>query len=212
MSQRASPDLVRIEHPRRGGAARVAKGVVGAAAHIWILPRLLALAVAGAVWGRDRAFLASSESIARIPGMRGVYCRQAFYARTLARCGSDVYFGWQSVFSMRAAEVGDRAYIGRRCGLGFAELGDDVMLADGVQILSGGREHGRAENLETTHRDQAQEFRRVTIGRGAWIGTGAIVMASVGEGSIVGAGAVVTRPIPARSLAVGVPAEVVRSL
>lgn len=52
------------------------------------------------------------------------------------------------------------------------------------------------------------------IGRGSLIGIGAIVLdrVRVGEGCIIGAGAVVTKDVPARSLAVGVPAKILRSL
>lgn len=54
------------------------------------------------------------------------------------------------------------------------------------------------------------------VGRGALIGIGAIVLdgAEIGEGSIVGAGSVVSpgTKIPPRSLAVGTPARVVRSI
>ena len=113
---------------------------------------------------------------------------------------------------MREARIGDGAYIGRRCGLGFADIGRGVMLADGVQVLSGGHEHGVATSENQTPQDQSQHYELVQIGAGAWIGTNAVIMASVGEGSIIGAGAVVTKPIPDRCLAVGVPARVIKSL
>jgi len=55
-----------------------------------------------------------------------------------------------------------------------------------------------------------------TVGDGALIGIGAIVMdgATVGEGALVGAGAVVTpgKVVPPRSLVMGTPARVVRTL
>ena len=51
----------------------------------------------------------------------------------------------------------------------------------------------------------------VTIGAGAWIGTGAIVLADVGRGTVVAAGSVVTKPLPDGVIAAGVPARVVRS-
>ncbi len=52
------------------------------------------------------------------------------------------------------------------------------------------------------------------IGRGSLIGIGAIVMdgVQVGAGSIIGAGAVVTKDVPARSLAIGVPAKPLRDV
>jgi acetyltransferase EpsM len=54
----------------------------------------------------------------------------------------------------------------------------------------------------------------VTIGEGAFIGAGAVVkdQVSVGPWSVVGAGAVVIHDIPPLSVAVGVPARVVKSL
>lgn len=52
------------------------------------------------------------------------------------------------------------------------------------------------------------------IERGSLVGIGAIVLNGVriGAGSMIGAGAVVTKDVPARSLVVGVPGKVVRSL
>lgn len=203
-------DTVRVATPRRSLVAMLVKRCVQIFFCLLCLPRLGCYRMAQSLLGR-RALLASSESIARIPGLRGVYSRQAFYRRTLARCGQDVYFGWMSTFSMPEAEIGDRAYIGRYCSIGFADIGEEVMLADHVIVLSGGKEHGAARDGESMHA-QEQAYRRVQIGRGAWIGSGAVVMADVGAGAIVGAGAVVNRPIPARTVAAGVPARVIRSL
>ncbi len=52
------------------------------------------------------------------------------------------------------------------------------------------------------------------IEQGCLIGIGAIVLdqVRVGAGSIVGAGAVVTKDLPERSLAMGVPAKLIRQL
>jgi acetyltransferase-like isoleucine patch superfamily enzyme len=52
----------------------------------------------------------------------------------------------------------------------------------------------------------------VGIGANCWIGASAIVMAAVGEGSTIGAGSIVTKAIPARVIAAGNPARVLRSL
>lgn len=54
----------------------------------------------------------------------------------------------------------------------------------------------------------------VTIGRGSWIGLGAIVLAGVtiGHGSVVAAGSVVTADVPPNSLVQGVPGVVLQTL
>ena len=56
--------------------------------------------------------------------------------------------------------------------------------------------------------------RLIDIGPNAWLGGGAIVLAgvTVGESSVVGAGSVVTKDVPPRSVGVGNPARVIRSL
>jgi acetyltransferase-like isoleucine patch superfamily enzyme len=202
-------DRIDITPPRRTTAQMRIKRGVQWLASLWVSWRWLAYRACHFAMGR-RAFLGASESIARIPGLRGVYLRQAFYRRTLDGCGCDVYFGWQTVFSMPEAIIGERAYIGRFCSIGFADIGDEVMVADGVQILSGGREHATRANAQETMREQPQSYRRVRIGRGAWIGAGAVVMADIGHDAVIGAGAVVNRPIPAGCVAVGVPARVVK--
>ena len=52
----------------------------------------------------------------------------------------------------------------------------------------------------------------VTIGNNVWIGDNVIILADVtiGDGAVIGAGAVVTKDIPPFTVAVGVPARVVR--
>ncbi len=202
----SAADVVRVEVPERGSVPLWIKRGLQVGFGLFVLRRLVGYWAFRRCLGR-RAFLAASESIARVPGLRGVYLRQAFYRRTLEKCGQDVHFGWSSVFSMPEARVGDRVYIGRFCSIGYAELGAEVMLADGVQILSGGHEHQAGAGAGSRQR-QPQTYRRVRIGAGAWIGAGAIVMADVADGALVGAGAVVTRPIPPDQIAAGVPARI----
>lgn len=54
----------------------------------------------------------------------------------------------------------------------------------------------------------------IVIGDNVWLGGGVIVCpgVTIGDDCVIGAGAVVTRDIPARSLAVGSPARVIRTL
>ena len=86
------------------------------------------------------------------------------------------------------------------------------MLSDGVQVLSGRRQHGTEGDGGIPYKEQVQTFSQVRIGSNAWIGTNAIIMADVGNSTIIGAGSVVIEPIPEAALAAGVPAKVKRKL
>lgn len=171
------------------------------------LPALIGYELASVLMGKDRAFSLACEKLATRSGQLGIYTRQAFYRHTTAGVGRDVCVGFMSVFSKPGVRLGNRVYIGRFCSVGWADIRDDVMLADGVQVLSGRRQHGTASVRGLALRDNVQTFKKVTIGRGAWIGAGAIVMADVGESAVVAAGAVVVRPVPAFARVGGVPAK-----
>ena len=173
------------------------------------IPFLLQYGLGRLILGRERAFASSSEWIAQVPGQLGVFTRQAFYRCTAARVGRDVYFGYMSLFSKPAVAIGDGVYIGRFCVVGWADLGDEVMLADGVQVLSGRHQHGTREPgvPGQSRRNSPQTFTKVTIGAGAWIGAEAVVMADVGAHAVVGAGAVVVKEVPEGATVGGVPAK-----
>jgi acetyltransferase-like isoleucine patch superfamily enzyme len=209
-SAEVSTEALVMEHQPRSPVSRLLKFLARQLAVVLVTWRLLFYTLSRLLVDKDAAFAAASESIARIPGLRGVYLRQAFYRFTLAACGEDVYFGWMTVFSKTGARVGDGAYLGRRCSLGLVDLGANTMLSDGVQVLSGGRQHGTNADVDRLYKEQAQIFSRVRVGANVWLGTNSVIMADVGDSSVVGAGAVVIRPVPASCLAVGVPAEVKR--
>ena len=60
--------------------------------------------------------------------------------------------------------------------------------------------------------DQKRTAKGIFIGPEAWVGAGVIIQdgCNIGEGTIVGAGAVVTESLPAKVVAVGLPARVIR--
>jgi len=58
----------------------------------------------------------------------------------------------------------------------------------------------------------AEENSRVIIGEGTWLGTNVVIVGSVkiGKQCVVGANTVVTKDIPDYSVAVGIPARVIK--
>jgi carbonic anhydrase/acetyltransferase-like protein (isoleucine patch superfamily) len=90
------------------------------------------------------------------------------------------------------------------------QVGECTNIQDGV-ILHGdpGQLTVLEDHVTVGHR---AVIHSAYVERASLIGIGAIVLdgVRVGSGSIIGAGSVVTKDIPGRSLAVGVPAKVVR--
>lgn len=175
-----------------------------------VLPSLASYFIRASLFGRDRALEGSTQLLALVPGIAGQYLRQAFLARTLAGCAPTVTVSFGTIFSKSGARIDDRAYIGAGCSLGLVHIERDVLIGSAVHITSGRDTHG-TDDVSRPIREQAGRADLVRIGKGSWIGSGAIVMADVGENSVVGAGAVVTRPVPDAVVAAGVPATVIRS-
>jgi len=188
---------------------RGAKAAARFAALVGVSPVLLSYWLNGALLGRNRALESRSQLLSLWPGLTGQYLRRAFLQQVLARCHPTALVEWGTIFSQCGAMLDENVYVGPRCGLGLVHLQKDVLLAANVQVPSGGATHF-FDDPETPIREQGGERRLVTIGEGAWIGTGAIVLADVGKGSIVAAGAVVTKPVPEFVIAGGVPAKVIR--
>lgn len=176
---------------------------------IIVLPSVLSWRLRTLVMGADRALEGSTQFWAIVPGVVGQYLRRAFLCQSLSHCARSSTIEFGTLFSSADASIGERAYIGPRCHLGWALIEENVLIAAGVHIPSGARTHGMAE-VSVAMRDQPSTKSPVRIKAGAWIGSAAVVMADVGKDAVVGAGAVVTRPIADRVIAGGVPARVLR--
>lgn len=94
-------------------------------------------------------------------------------------------------------------------GLGGVSIGDDVHISAHTVIIAS--EHNY-ENLGTPLFSKEMKGKGITIEKSVWIGANAVILdgVTIGTGSVIGAGAVVTENIPAYSIAVGVPAQVIK--
>jgi acetyltransferase-like isoleucine patch superfamily enzyme len=203
------PAVVVPPAARPSAAKAAAKAAVHALATVAVFPWLVCYRIGAMALGRDRALEGASQALACLPGLTGVFLRRAFLARVLARCDRSAEISFGTLFSQAGAVIEENVYVGPRCHLGLVHLEPDVLIAAGVHVPSGGRTHSAADPTVPI-KDQGGERRLVRIGRGAWIGSAAVVLADVGRGTIVGAGSVVTKPLPDNVIAAGVPAKVIR--
>ena len=99
---------------------------------------------------------------------------------------------------MKNATIGDRTKVHHMSYIGDATIGSDVNIGAGTITCN---YDGRAKHL-------------TVIEDGAFIGSDTMLVAPirVGRAAVTGAGAVVTKDVPARGVAVGVPARVIRHL
>ncbi|MCU0704087.1 MAG: acyltransferase [Fimbriiglobus sp.] len=171
---------------------------------VWVQYQLMRRMV-----GDSRALEGATQTLAGLPGTVGAMLRGAFLRLVLAKCAPSAEVCYGTLLSQAGAVIEDRVYVGPRCHLGLVHLEVDVLLAAGVHVPSGGNTHF-IDDPEVPIREQGGERKVVRIGRGAWVGSAAVVLADVGEGTVVGAGSVVTRPLPPNVIAAGVPAKVIR--
>ncbi len=106
--------------------------------------------------------------------------------------------------------LGRGAFVNGGClidATGEVTIGDHVHLAPGVRVLTTSHELG-----PSGARAGALTVEPVTVGDGAWLGAGAILLpgARVGAGCVVAAGAVVDGELEPDGLYGGVPARLLR--
>jgi acetyltransferase-like isoleucine patch superfamily enzyme len=149
-----------------------------------------------------------AQLFALIPGVVGDFWRSAFYKCTLQECSIDTVISFGTFFSNRDACVGANTSIGSFCVIGRARIGMRTQISSHVEIPSGRHQHPRDQHSRFLESAAGE----VVIGSDCWIGASAIIMANVGDQSTVGAGSVVVKDIPARVIAVGVPAKPIKNL
>ena len=158
------------------------------------------------VYHGDPAAKSTLEIFFCYPGFHSILLHRAAHKMHLAGFSLLARIVSQFNRSVTGIEVHPGATIGRRCfidhGMGVVigettEIGDDVLLYQGVTLGGTGKERGK---------------RHPTIGNNVVIGTGAKILGNItiGDHTKIGAGSVVIRSVPDHSTVVGVPGRVVR--
>jgi acetyltransferase-like isoleucine patch superfamily enzyme len=188
----------------------IVKALARALALLAAAPFLVSYWLRAPILGADRALEGSSQALAPLPGLLGQYIRRAFLSRVLAHCHSTATVCYGTIFSRAGARLDENVYVGPGCHVGLVHLERDVLVGAGVHLPSGPGTHG-TDDLTRPIREQEGHAQMVRIGRGAWVGSAAVVLADVGHDTVVGAGSVVTRPLPPLVIAAGVPAKTLKT-
>ena len=155
----------------------------------------------------DPAAKSSLEILLCYPGLHAVLSHKIshwLYERKLyvtARLVSHISRLLTGIEIHPGAKIGKRLFIDHGFGVVIgetAEIGDDVLLYQGVTLGGTGGERGK---------------RHPTIGNRVVIGAGAAVLGNIelGDDVKVGAGSVVVHAVPAGATVVGIPGKVVRT-
>ena len=147
---------------------------------------------------------------------------------------SVVVLSTPEIHGTKQISLGKNLYLYRELYLetqeqGHIHIGNDVVLSRGVHIVAyseiiieDGVMIGEYSSLRDANhlvvqdesvRHSGHSAKPIYIGKNAWLGRGVTVLGGVtiGAGAVIGANAVVTKNIPAGSVAVGIPAQVIKS-
>jgi len=130
------------------------------------------------------------------------------------RLGRRVFLGRNTILACKDGDIvlEDGVNVSYQCAIFSASsvrVGADTLLAAFCYLVGGGHELDRTDVPVIR---QGRPSKGIDVGRGAWLGAGAVVLdgVSVGHDAVVGAHAVVTQDVPPFAVAAGAPARVIR--
>ena len=133
------------------------------------------------------------------------------------KTGRNVVFDPFGVYSFETISIGDDVYIGPGAVLSASEssidIGNKVMFGPNVTIMGG--DHNTSvigKYMYDIKEKRPEDDLPVVISDDVWLGTGCTILkgVTIGEGAIVAAGALVVKDVPPYTIVGGVPAKVLK--
>jgi serine O-acetyltransferase len=159
------------------------------------------------IFEQDPAAQSVLEILVCYPGLHAILLHRLAHPlytmnlRFLARFLSQIARFLTGIEIHPGATIGRKFFIDHGSGVVIgetAEIGDNVLLYQGVTLGGTGKERGK---------------RHPTLGNHVVVGTGAKILGNItiGDHVKIGAGSVVIRPVPDYSTVVGIPGRIVRT-
>ncbi|UCM52028.1 acyltransferase [Aeromonas dhakensis] len=145
-----------------------------------------------------------------IHGYYGISLRRYFYKRTLIKCGCNLKVHYGAYICYPSVEIGDNCTIEEHSVVSLCSIGNDVIIAANVSIMSGKNHHEIDDLSKSFYETQSDTLERIFLGDNLWIGTRATIMANVSAGTVIGAAALVNKTFEENSIIAGNPARVLR--
>ncbi|OEF10076.1 acyltransferase [Aliivibrio logei] len=144
-------------------------------------------------------------------GYYGIILRQSFYKITLNKCGKNLKVFHGSYICYESVEIGDNCTIEEDSVISNCIIGDNVIIAAKVSLMSGKNHHDIDQLDKTFYETQSNTLDKIILGNNIWVGTHSIIMNNVANGIVIGAGSVVNKIIDEDNIIVaGVPAKKIR--
>ena len=168
------------------------------------LPELHPLLSRSIIFSVEEAMLSILRSIKRLLIRRVIYFgKEHDYLRS-----QGVKVGRNCHFSLKHVHLGSEPWL--------VQIGDNVTITRGVSFIThdGSTRLFRAQYPDVLNKKFGNVYAPIIVHDNCFIGVNTIVMpgVTIGPDSIVGAGSIVTRDVPPRTIAVGNPAKVIKTL
>jgi acetyltransferase-like isoleucine patch superfamily enzyme len=180
-----------------------------------LVPSLQKLANSGPAVLRARWYLRSADRLGskvRIWGHPSIRNQGQLLVGNRVRIVSTMATVELAVGKGGCLEIGENVFINYGCSIAATlsvRIGPNCNIGSHVIMMD-----NDFHSIAPERRHQVPPSAPIVLEEGVWLGVRVIVLrgVTIGTGSVIGAGSVVARDIPARCIAAGVPAKVIRNI